>query len=710
MPEFWEAAPVLKQDDAGTFWQSAPLVTQDVSAVLDKRTGAPINVRAAVGAANTPEDRLATLRRFYPDAKPYGDDNFVFNDPRHGGRPTLYNEENRRFLGISIPSVGDVISVGPEIAEAVGGAGGVAAATMATPVTGGTSLLTTPAAAGLGAAAGREGYNLLAQALLGTQDTRGLAQRLTDTVITTGVNAVGQRAGELVGKGIEALAGVANRYVRNADLAPGRQALTDFANAAVEPPTAGTVTGNRSLQIVESAMSNTPGGSSVMQEAADRSLLQLRGSADDLAGRIATADGANPAGRVLSPQGAGEVIEEGGKAAGQRFADRVQQLGNDLYRSVGADRRVDGAGVRDALEFFQDKVAADPGLRRTYQPILRELEDVVAGADMPVAPGVPNSPPRGITFGGLHRLRMKVGEALPQPDASDYRGVTGEELGRVYAALTGDMMQAAEDAGPNAVKALHLHDRYIRMQQNINMPALNALNRTAGAEAAFNWAMAASKDGGSRLFALRRNLRPEEWDEVAAAAFDKLGRPRPGAAGASDLGEMADEFSANTFLTNWNKLSPEARRALFAGTRYGDIVPELENLARVTARLKDAQRMANPSGTARNLLAAAGIGAAANEAVVNGNPGGAALGLTAGVIAPRVMAKLLTNPRTIRWLADGARVSLSDPNGVASHLARLTAIAKAEPDLRDAAAQYYDAVRFAMPATAQASSSANPRR
>src|SRR5689334_20367663 len=52
---------------------------------LDRKTGAPVSVRGAVGAAQTDEDRLATLRKFYPDAQPYQDptagDNFVYTNP-----------------------------------------------------------------------------------------------------------------------------------------------------------------------------------------------------------------------------------------------------------------------------------------------------------------------------------------------------------------------------------------------------------------------------------------------------------------------------------------------------------------------------------------------------------------------------------------------------------------------------------------------------
>jgi hypothetical protein len=56
---------------------------------IDTTRGAPVQVRAAVGAAVKPEDRLSTIRQFYPDAQPEGTDNFTFTDPGTK-RPTLY--------------------------------------------------------------------------------------------------------------------------------------------------------------------------------------------------------------------------------------------------------------------------------------------------------------------------------------------------------------------------------------------------------------------------------------------------------------------------------------------------------------------------------------------------------------------------------------------------------------------------------------------
>ena len=106
---------------------------------VDTKRGAPWRVREAVGAAATPQDRLATIRRFYPDAIAFGDDNFIFKDATTG-RPTIYNPK-----GLDL---GDIPSITPEIAEAGGGViGGAVALPTANP-------LAIAAGIGLGAAGG----------------------------------------------------------------------------------------------------------------------------------------------------------------------------------------------------------------------------------------------------------------------------------------------------------------------------------------------------------------------------------------------------------------------------------------------------------------------------------------------------------------------------------------------------------------------------
>ncbi|MHA0111711.1 hypothetical protein ACXYUI_32180, partial [Klebsiella pneumoniae] len=79
---------------------------------------------------------------------------------------------------------GDVASLGPEISEAIGGIGGGALAGMAGVPTGGAAWAAMPAAAGLGAAGGREAYRLLVRGILGGRDTRSVGRQVGDAATT----------------------------------------------------------------------------------------------------------------------------------------------------------------------------------------------------------------------------------------------------------------------------------------------------------------------------------------------------------------------------------------------------------------------------------------------------------------------------------------------------------------------------------------------
>ena len=93
---------------------------------IEMTTGAPLSVRAAVGSSTTMQDKLATLKKFFPDAQPYDKDNFIYTDPKTG-RPTLMNEKNPVFFGVPLPTVGDIVGALPEISEFAGAGLGAAA-------------------------------------------------------------------------------------------------------------------------------------------------------------------------------------------------------------------------------------------------------------------------------------------------------------------------------------------------------------------------------------------------------------------------------------------------------------------------------------------------------------------------------------------------------------------------------------------------------
>jgi hypothetical protein len=58
---------------------------------IEMTTGAPLGVRAAVGSATTMQDKLATLKQYFPDAQPYDKENFIYTDPKTGQKFDLTN-------------------------------------------------------------------------------------------------------------------------------------------------------------------------------------------------------------------------------------------------------------------------------------------------------------------------------------------------------------------------------------------------------------------------------------------------------------------------------------------------------------------------------------------------------------------------------------------------------------------------------------------
>ena len=159
---------------------------------IEMTTGAPLGVRAAVGSSTTMQDKLATLKQYFPDAQPYDKDNFIYTDPKTG-RATLMNEKNPVFFGVPLPTMGDIAGALPEISEFVGA--GTGAALMFP--TGPAGMV---AGAGAGGAAFKKLYEMGMQYVGPSVETRGGAEQATGVTKDILLNAIGQRGGQLAEK------------------------------------------------------------------------------------------------------------------------------------------------------------------------------------------------------------------------------------------------------------------------------------------------------------------------------------------------------------------------------------------------------------------------------------------------------------------------------------------------------------------------------
>jgi len=612
---------------------------------LDISVGAPLKVRQAVGSAETPEDRLATIRMTYGDAQPFGEDNFVFTNPETG-RPTLYNPEGFDF--------GDVASVQPELAEVFGGAVGAAAGLPAGPIGAVTG-------AGLGAAAGREMNNLLMSNVGGTVDTRGLAQRGADAATTAAVNSGGQMAGDaLVAGGRAIVEGAKGLLIK-----PGAaDRLADFSRAGVQP-NAAAVAGSENLANAQKALADIPSSSPIITEAIEKTLRDIDQAAATLADEYGTATTRAEAGQAL-------------KDAGESYIARASKIGSDLYSNFDAlipkDTRVPVANVQAYLGDVAAKFADEPAIADILEaPMLKRFREALAGEN------------REVTFELLKNLRSEVGRRLSRPAILvDENRATLEGL---YAALSDDMADAAASAGEPAQRALKRANDFWQQSRKQIKSTIEPILRAPEVEDAFRRALSGSRDGASALLRLRRSMPADVWGDVAAVKIRELGLAKPGVQNAT-----GDAFSATTFLTNLNKMSPPAQRVLFSGKGNGELFEKLQRLSRVAGYVKDAERMgANPSGTARatmwlQILGGGGIAYGASQ-----DPTAAAAGAMASYLAPRYAARLMTSPKFVTWLTNAIQL---DPykKSLAPHIARLRVIAAEGPEMREAVREYMRAL------------------
>lgn len=656
----WQSSPTLEDIQSGRVTVTYTPPSPDMEAIVSHR-GAPASVRYQVGGAKTEDDRLATLRLYYPDAEPYNvkGRNYVFTDPQTK-QPTLYNPRSL--------DAGDFASMGPDAIEMGGATAG--------------GFLGGPWGAGAGAVIAREGEQDINVAMGNRVDTRGLVERIADPLISFGVNAAGYKVGEMLGGPSGAAAGPSAGSalaLRRAAL-PTRQA--DFAAVGIPRPPLGAVTDSRAARMLENTVSGTPGGADVLGQAYNTAETTL----GTTAARIAADYGG---GRIATAEQAGRALQGGLRRAGERYERRAADLYDRAYERIDSSARQQ---VRNADLPSMRAVIAD--LEEGMRLAPRSMGESVGPALTRVRNALGDVADGNVDFRILRQMRTDLGADLNNPILMGASGSAEPHLRRLYAAMTEDMnrIARARGAGPDLVRA----DRYYAAAKG-RTEALQGIADASTPEQALKMALSGASGpggGGTMLVKLRRTVRPDEWGDVSGNVLGRMGLANPGQQAGAELGE-GGAWSAATFITNWSKLSNDAKNALFRGTDYEPLVPALNQLVRVAGRLKDAQRLAYPAGAQRagyqmGADAAVGIGTYA----LTGDPI-AAVGLAAlSVVGPRAAAKLMTNPTFVRRFAAAIHATGDYAGRPALRFAaQMAAVTQAEPALTQDVTAFLDALR-----------------
>jgi hypothetical protein len=382
-------------------------------------------------------------------------------------------------------------------------------------------------------------------------------------------------------------------------------------NAAVNP--------SQLVQRAGQTLKIIPWGGEPLSQASARSLGELQASAAGLVSRLG-----------------GGTAEQGGQAAKTALVD---WMGPKTSNAIAAKYdAVDNA--------ITNPNATTPLLNanRIAQTLQQEYDaQGLYNSPIPAVKFIESALSTPLTYEGVKGLRSRVGELLKNPQAMTSQGISNGELKRIYAALTDDLGQAAENAGgPAAKQAWTEANSFTRQIKATNarlaklMGGPNVDPDQVPAEAVFGRLLtAASSTRGADLRLLRTAksiVPPDQWNEFLSGTISQMGRT------------AKNEFSPGSFATSLNKMPPASRDIMFGptGSPTRDAIEDITNVAKLGQKLEG---FTNPSGTAQNIvMAGGGVGLYTNMAET-----------LVGLVGTRGLSEYLSNPVSARQISRWSR-------------------------------------------------------
>jgi hypothetical protein len=472
------------------------------------------------------------------------------------------------------------------------------------------------------------------------------------------------------GEGSQALAGLVGSVIPGAAMAGSSAAVRGLLRgsntdnilenlaafqAAGTTPSVGQATENPIARGIESLLAKVPGGSGVMAKKAGQQAEDIGSQMGRYADQMAPGS---------DPTQAGIAIQSGITGEGG-FIDRFKKQAASLYDAVDQHMPPDTpVPVSATQDFLAKATKPTPGAEATSSILANPKLTQIAQAVTQDA-----SQTGALPYTAVKALRSKVGDMLA--DSGLTSDVPKGQLKQLYGALSTDMRTTTAQ-NPEAFAANNMAENYYRngMGQIDNIE--NVVGKAGGPEKVFGAALSGTREGASTLNNVMSALRPEEQNVVSSAVVRRMGLANPGA--QNDAGDV---FSTSSFLTNWNKLSPQAKGVLFKND--SEMKSNLDKIAQVTSNLREGSKVFhNPSGTSQGLTQISTATGAA-VAALTGNVGGlAAIG--GGVAGANLIARAMTNPTFVKWLARNTNAPIEVLPAQLGYLANLGDKNK-DPDL-----------------------------
>lgn len=496
----------------------------------------------------------------------------------------------------------------------------------------------------------------------------------------------GMAPGPLQGVAVDSV----KRSVRGGEA--GRQQMQqriDVLKAAgVDEPTVGLATGNKKVAAFENLLANSPGSMTVMGNARDKAVAGMTRKAQEAADVASTNRG---------ELAAGVAIQDGLRGFKKDFGATQERLYNNLADVMGPQFPTPISNTRSALASLNADIAGAPALSGFFKNgKLQSLEAALradtsgspasvmvypqppraAGGLMnaaipqdPLLVQIPQGPARNsLPFQAVKQTRSMVGSEIA--DSNLLSDIPRSKWNPLYGALTEDIRAGATNAGPAAASAFNRANDYSRAGYG-RLERLAPVADRPAPEQSFAALEGTLRQNVSIFNAVKKSLPEGARGQVAGTIVEQLGKATPGQQNASGTA-----WSPDTFLTNWNRMTPEGRKALLAGFPNADqVARDVSALAKTAEMMRDNSKLwNNPSGTAASVTARGTIGAVGVGGVL------AAAGVApwavpavgaGGLLSTHTASRALTSPSVVKALAN--KTAILDPNQAALDYMGLTA-------------------------------------
>lgn len=440
-----------------------------------------------------------------------------------------------------------------------------------------------------------------------------------DTLQERGTNALlGAGAGGVLGRvGQSVSNALANRQVNAAtSTRPGaqiQQAADDLGIQPIPAVTGGTTTQRLTAGARQGFISDRPIAQNVAR-------MERQGGA-------ARARIADEVGQSLDAEDAGGLIRQ----AANVYSERTSQIGGRLYErasSRAGDARFSApTALERADKWLGELGESAAGKQGVIYREIQSLRDKVADGEFSLM-AIPRT--RDELRATLQERGLR-GTTLDTATKDILDGFEQDILSGLRSSGRGGAADAFETATEFWARRVETIDEVLEPLLGRNSPKSGERIVTALE------GMAKPKTGdAATLRRLMQALPAREASSVRATLINRMGLPTPGAA------QNADEagFSFNTFMTNWNNMSPRAKTTVFPKESR----EALNRLATVSRGVKEAGSALNTSNTAGTIVSQSAISGAVFWAA---DPL-AAIGAAGGQYA---IGKLLANPGFARALA-----------------------------------------------------------